>query len=232
MKRLFSNSAVLLLLLSSASVYCSAAAAAGVLRSNGGVSVNGSAVSTVTTVFAGDRIETAPKAGGNVTIGSSSVLLNENSSLLFSGQSMDFQCGGGTIQTSQGLAARYGHTIVKPVKDSARYRVQQTGATVQISALDGDLSLTDGNREFTVEAGKSANIAYSGCTTQMAKNEVQEIGARTADGPAASDSPISGVGTQTGSLRNAALVGSTAVTSVAIVGIIEVKQNPASPSHP
>jgi hypothetical protein len=232
MKRLLPNSVALLLLLSSASVYCSAAAAAGMLRSNGGVSVNGSAVSTVTTVFAGDRIETAPKAGGNVTVGSSSVLLNENSSLLFNGQSMDFQCGGGTIQTSQGLAARYGRTTVKPVKDSARYRVQQTGASVQISALDGDLSLTDGSREFTVEAGKSANLAYTGCTTQMAKNEVQDVAAKSAGTPLTSDSPMTGVGTQTGSLNNALIVGPAAVTGVAILGIIEVRQNPASPSRP
>src|SRR5207253_1238150 len=147
--------------------------------------VNGSPVGTVTTVFAGDRIETAPKAAGSVTVGSSSVVLNENSSVLFNGQSMDFQCGGGTIQTSQGLAARYGRTIVKPVKESARYRVQQTGASVQISAMDGDLSLTDGSREFTVEAGKSANLAYTGCTSQMAKSEVQELATKTAQTPAA-----------------------------------------------
>src|SRR5437763_15121132 len=107
MKRFSPNSVALLLLLSSASVYCSAAAA-GMLRSNGGVSVNGAPVTPVTTVFAGDRIETAPKAGGNLTVNSSSLLLDENSSLVFNGQGMDFQCGGGTIQTTQGLAARYG----------------------------------------------------------------------------------------------------------------------------
>src|SRR6059058_4910682 len=136
MKRLLPNSVALLLLLSWASVYCSAATAAGMLRSSGGVSVNGSPVTPVTTVFAGDRIETAPKAVGNITISGSSLLLEENSSMVFTGQEMDFYCGGGTIQTTQGVSARYGRVAVKPSKDSARYRVLQSGATLKISAVD------------------------------------------------------------------------------------------------
>src|SRR5436309_1522060 len=120
MKRLVYIPAVLLLSIA-LTTSAFAAATAGMLRSNGGVSVNGAPVTPVTTVFAGDRIETAPKAGGNITISGSSLLLEENSSMVFTGQEMDFYCGGGTIQTTQGVSARYGRVAVKPSKDSARY---------------------------------------------------------------------------------------------------------------
>src|SRR3954471_11840827 len=145
------------------------AATAAMLRSNGGVSVNGSPVTPVTTVFAGDRIETAPNAAGSITVNGSSLLLNENSSMVFNGEGMDFQCGGGTIRTTQGLTSRYGRMLVKPANDAARYRVQQTGATLQVSALEGNLSLNDGVKSFNLVAGNSMNIPYNGCVGQLAK---------------------------------------------------------------
>src|SRR5437016_969698 len=108
MKRFSYNAVGLVVLLAMLDTNVFGAVAAGMLRSNGGVSVNGSPVTPVTTVFAGDRIETAPKAVGSVSVNGSSLLLEENSSVVFNGQDMDFYCGGGTVQTTQGMSARYG----------------------------------------------------------------------------------------------------------------------------
>src|SRR5260221_11154505 len=83
-----------------------AAATAGMLRSNGGVSVNGAAVTPLTTGVAGDRIETAPQAAGSLTIGRTSLILDPNSSMGFSGQGLDFYFGGGQIPADQGTLAR------------------------------------------------------------------------------------------------------------------------------
>jgi hypothetical protein len=228
MKRLSNLALVLAIGALSASVF--GAATTGMLRSNGGVSVNGAPVTPVTTVFAGDRIETAPQAGGNITVGGSSLSLTENSSLLFNGENMDFQCGGGTIQTTQGMAARYGHTMVKPAKDAARYRVQQTGASLQITAVDGDLTLTEGGRDFTLAAGKSASVAYNGCAPQMAKADLTDAAPRSVDSPA--PQPGMDPAPPNQPLTKAAWIAPGAVTTVGVVGIIEVKQNPASPNRP
>src|SRR5947209_411720 len=174
MKRLSYNLSAVALVLLLSGLPALASAVAGMLRSNGGVSVNGSPVTPLTTVFAGDRIETAPKAVGNITVSGSSLLLEENSSMVFTGQEMDFYCGGGTIQTTQGVSARYGRVEVKPSKDSARYRVQQTGATLKVSAVDGDLTLSDGGKSFSLPAGNSMNVFYSGCAPQVAKSDVPD----------------------------------------------------------
>ena len=205
------------------------ASTTGMLRSSGGVSVNGAPVTPVTTVFSGDRIETAPQAGGNLTVGGSSLSLSENSSLLFTTQGMDFQCGGGTIQTSQGLAARFGRTTIKPAKDAARYRVQQNGASLQVTALDGDLSLTEGAREFNLPAGKSATVAYNGCVAQMAKADVQDAVTKTQAADGGTPPPI---GPANNSTLHGVITGSSVIAGVTVTGVILVNQNPASPSHP
>jgi len=234
MKRLFYNLAAMILVLALSSSELFAAATAGMLRSNGGVSVNGAPVNPVTTVFSGDRIETAPNAVGSFSVGGSSVLLNENSSLLFAGQSMDFQCGGGTIQTSQGMAARFGHTTVKPAKDAARYRVQQSGAALQITAMEGDLSLTDGAREFNLAAGKSANVAYNGCMTQLAKADSQNLISKADTAASSPNSPPIALPTSpaNSAVIHGLITGGSAVSAVAVTGIILINQNPASPSKP
>jgi len=232
MKRLAYNLAAALLLLSIASLHTFAATTAGMLRSNGGVSVNGSPVTPVTTVFAGDRIETAPKAVGNLTANRSSLLLDENSSVVFSGQNLDFYCGGGTIQTNEAMSSRYGRLAVKPVKESARYQVQQTGAMLKVSAVEGDLTLTDGTRNYNVPAGNSMNVPYTGCVREVAKNE-------PADTPNADSSGVNPSAPQPVAVPDSAAVtvstmisGPATVASVALSGIISVTHNPISPHSP
>src|SRR4051812_2136942 len=160
---------VAILLVVSLSGEALAANAAAMLRSNGGVSVNGSPVNTVTTVFAGDRIETAPQAAASLTFNGSSMLMDQNSSLLFSNQEMNFYCGGGTIQTAEGMTARFGRVAVKPGKGTARFQVQQSAAELKVSALEGTLALTDGEKTINLAAGNSASLPNLGCG-QMAQN--------------------------------------------------------------
>jgi hypothetical protein len=207
-----------------------AAATAGMLRSNGGVSVNGTPVTPLTTVFAGDRIETAPQAVGSLTIGNTSLILDPNSSMMFNGQGLDFYCGGGTIQANQGVSARYGNVSVKPTKDSARFQVQQTGATVKVSALEGDLTLFDGAKNFSIPAGNSMNVSYTGCS-QIAKNEMQEVQTPGPVSPQPVPQPVP-LPTQGTNLGTILLVAPAAVLSVALAGIIAVSQNPVSPNGP
>lgn len=232
MKRFSHHLIALALILNLSGGSAFAATAAGMLHSNGGVSVNGSPATSVTTVFAGDRIETAPKAAANVTLNGSSLLLDENSSMVFNGQIMDFYCGGGTVQTTQGMTARYGHLDVKPANDAARYQVMQTGATLRISALDGDLTLTDGPRNFNLPAGKSMNMPYTGCVQQLAKAGPQDTvsSGNPAPNPPAPQPPQPTPDTSVGS--GAVAVAPAIVISVALAGIIAVAQNPVSPHVP
>jgi hypothetical protein len=234
MDRRFYKSLAIVLAISLSCSELFAAATAGMLRSNGGVSVNGAPVTPLTTVFAGDRIETAPQAAGNLTIGNNSIILDPNSSLVFTGQSMDFYCGGGTIQAKQGMAARYGNMVVKPADQSARFQVQQTGATVKVSALEGNLTLSDGAKNFNIPAGNAMNVPYTGCV-QMAKSEMQESVTNGPSGnspalqPQPSPQPIGGT-----NVTGVLMAAPASVLSVALTGIIAVNQGrgPISPAIP
>jgi hypothetical protein len=233
MKRLHKFAAIGLVLAMPVT-YASASVAAAMLRSSGGVSVNGNPATTaITTVFAGDRIETAPKAVGNISFNGSSMLLDENSSVLFSGQDLNFTCGGGTLKTAQGTSAVYGRYVVKPAKDSARFQVQQTGATLRVSALEGDVTLSDGAKNFNLPAGNSMNVPYTGCV-QMAKAETSNTMGNanpqtTTQTPQPDPTP-----TPEGSTAGAAavVVAPAIVLSVALAAILAVAQTPVSPGGP
>ena len=211
------------------------AVAAAMLRTSGGVSVNGSPVTPVTTVFSGDRIETAPNAAGSLSFNGSSLLLDQNSNLVFRGQEMDFACGGGTVQTSQGLSTHFGELAVTPAKDSARYRVEQSGATLKVEALEGDVNISQAGKSFNLPQGSSMNLPYGGCT-QMAKSELPnnvKAADANANPPEPQNTPTptpTPVGA--GHAGIALAVAPAVVVSVGLAGIIAVSQNPVSSSGP
>jgi hypothetical protein len=233
-KSLYSFVAVLLVFsLSSAEAFASAAA--GMLRSNGGVSVNGSPVNPITTVFAGDRIETAPQAGASLTMNGSSLLLDPNSSLTFTGNEMNFYCGGGTVQANQGLSARFGRVAVKPAKDNARFQVQQSGEMLKVSAIDGNLTVSDGMKTVNLAPGNSTSMPNLGCG-QMAKNttpqDVTNSNAASNPNPQSAPGGQTPGGNSTGTYTKGMITAPAAVIGVAVTGIILVNQTPVSPSKP
>lgn len=232
MKRLFKAISAIGLVAVLSAPAGAASAVAAMLRSNGGVSVNGSPASTsVTTVFAGDRIETAPKAVGNISFNGSSVLVDENSSVVFSGQDLDFTCGGGTLKTAQGAGARYGRYAVRPAKDSARFQVQQTGATLKVTALEGDVSLSDGAKNFSLAAGNSMNVPYTGCV-QMAKADMPSNLNNVGNPEPAPQNAPTPVPEGSGASSAAVVIAPAVVVSLALAAIIAVTQNPVSPGGP
>jgi hypothetical protein len=229
MKRTFELiSKILMVLGLSVHAFAAPSVAAAMLRSSGGVSVNGNpATTSVTTVFSGDRIETGPKSVGNVSFNGSSILLDENSNVVFSGQDMDFTCGGGTLKTAQGTAAKYGRYGVKPAQDSARFQVQQTGATLRVSALEGNLVLSDGAKNFNLAAGNTMNVPYTGCV-QMAKADPQDLNVPSPNSP----SPVGPTPINTSTGLKAAIAAPAIVVSLALAAILAVSQNPVSPAGP
>lgn len=232
MKRSIYSFVAVLVVISLSGVALASNAAAAMLRSNGGVSVNGSPVNSVTTVFAGDRIETAPQAGASLTVNGSSLLMDQNSSMLFSGEEMNFYCGGGTIQTGQGLTARFGRMAVKPAKGSARFQVQQSGAELKVSALEGDLTLFDGEKTTNLTPGNSASVPNLGCG-QIAKNlPTDTLNNGVTNNPPNSPPVASSQTTAPRVYTRGMIIPPAAVLGVAVTGIILIQQRPVSPSGP
>jgi hypothetical protein len=169
-----------------------------------------------------------------LTVNGSSLLMDQNSSMLFSGEEMNFYCGGGTIQTAQGLTARFGRMAVKPAKGTARFQVQQSGVELKVSALDGDLTVFDGDKTISLAPGNSASVPNLGCG-QMAQNLPQNtinMNSSVPNNPpnspplASSQAPAPRVYTR------GMIIPPSAVLGVAVTGIILIQQHPVSPSGP
>jgi hypothetical protein len=225
---------VAVLALASANVMASTAAA--MLHGNGGVSVNGSSVMQTTTVFSGDRIETAPNSSVNLSMNGSSILVSEKSSLIFNGADVSFASGGAIVKTTQGLSARFRQVNVAPSKLMARFQLLQKGNILKVAALEGDLAIANGNKNIALVAGQSVDIPLSeqerqsGDRTEVAQNS--DGGSGTADSSAPSPDPRQAQPLPAGSDKTGLIVGGIEATGVAIAGLVLVSQKPISPKGP
>jgi hypothetical protein len=209
MNKRLSQALVLFVIFTLACGDAMASAAAATLHGNGGVSVNGNPVMPTTTVFGGDMIETAPNAAANLTMNGSSVLVGQNSSLVFNGQGVSFASGTAVLQTSQGMAAQFHSVTITPSQPSAKFKLQQRGHTLNVAALEGNLSIVNGISSFDLTAGKSIDI---------------DLNAKDSD----SGVPQPADSTNAGGI----IAGAGAVLAVAIAGIVAVSQKPVSPAGP
>jgi hypothetical protein len=212
-----------------------AAAAAATLHGNGGVSVNGNAVTPTSTVFGGDRIETAPNSAASLTMNGSSVLVGQNSNLIYNGPNVSFAAGGAAVQTSQGMAAKFDHVAITPNQPSAKFRFQQNGSMLTVVAMEGSLSIVNGTKNLALNAGQQVDIDLNAKDARKAAGDEPGLSnAGTSGTGAGSPAPQggSGGGASTLSTTGSALAASGAVIGVAIAGIIAVSQKAISPSGP
>jgi hypothetical protein len=209
MRRALNQVLVLFVMFALACGDAMASAAAATLHGNGGVSVNGNPVMPTTTVFGGDVIETAPNAAANLTMNGSSVLVGQSSSVVFNGQSVSFASGGAVLQTSQGMAAQFHSVTITPSQPAAKFKLQQKGHTLNVAALEGNLSIVNGTSSIGLAAGKSVDINLDAPT--------QDSSGKTATATNVSGGLIAGAG---------------AVVAVAVAGIVAVSQKPVSPAGP
>jgi len=211
-----------------------AAAAAATLHGNGGVSVNGNAVTPTSTVFGGDRIETAPNSAANLTMNGSSVLVGQNSNLVYNGPTVSFASGGAAVQTSQGMAAKFDHVAITPNQPSAKFRFQQNGNMLTVVAMEGSLSIVNGTKNLALNAGQQVDIDLNAKDARKAAGD--EIGSsNTSTSGTGAGSPAQGGSSQSASnftTTGSILAASGAVMGVAIAGIVAVSQKAISPSGP
>jgi hypothetical protein len=206
-----------------------AAVTAATLHGNGGVSVNGNAVTSTSTVFSGDRIETAPNSVASLTMQGSSVLVVQDSNLIYNGQSVSFASGGAVVQTSQGLSAKIDHVDIRPNQSSAKFRFQQNGNILTVGALEGNLSIANGTKNLGLNAGQQIDIDL----------RAQDRRKAAADDPSASSPTTSGgsadpkqIPLDSGNVTKGMIAGAGAVMAVAIAGLIAASQKAISPNVP
>jgi hypothetical protein len=229
MSKRFSQVIVLLVTCALISADALAAVAAATLHGNGGVSVNGNAVTPTSTVFGGDRIETAPNSAASLTMNGSSVLVGQNSNLIYNGPSVSFASGGAAVQTSQGMGAKFDHVAITPNQPSAKFRFQQNGTMLTVVAVEGSLSIANGTKNLALNAGQQVDIDLN--AKDRKKAGADEPGSSSTDAQGSSTNP-NPTPVDNGNVTGTMIAGAGAVIGVAIAGIVAVSQKAISPSGP
>jgi hypothetical protein len=137
-----------------------AADATALVYINGKATINGLGMGRATWLFSGDRLETT---AGAVTIraNGTTVLVPENTRLIFNGNSIRLDKGTAEITTTRRMTARAGNLRIKPMGDSARYQIAQLGETIEVIARSGALSIHDGKSSILLPEGSSISSVYS-----------------------------------------------------------------------
>lgn len=157
-----------------------AVAAQGVVQAQGVVSVNGKPVSNSSTVFAGDRIQTA--AGGTATLSSQGVMvkIEPDTTAIFNANSLDLGCGSATVSTSVGTMVRVGNIVASPASpNTTRIQVSQTNGTVKITARDNWAVVNDGQIRQTLAPGQSVTFTRPNLTCEVAVHTASQASTKS-----------------------------------------------------
>jgi hypothetical protein len=116
---------------------------AGILRSNGGVLVNGNAAPDTATLFPGDTVQVQAKAAARLEVTGSSVDLNSETLLEFDSNEIHLEHGNVSVNTSRGFRVRVGCMTITPVNTETwtHYDVADTNGKVHVSALKNDVNI-------------------------------------------------------------------------------------------
>jgi hypothetical protein len=136
-------------------------AAEAVLNSSGDVTVNGRPSPQGTAVFAGQTIDTSTSSSAILNFHGSSVTLAPSSHAIIGPNQLDLGCGESLVKSAS-LGVKAGNLSVTPVQGAdARYQVTQGPTGTRVAALEGAVTLNDGQ---VLHAGQTfAAIGAGGC---------------------------------------------------------------------
>jgi ferric-dicitrate binding protein FerR (iron transport regulator) len=129
-----------------------------VLRANGVVVVNEAAVSQSAPLFDADVVKTSADGVGTIAQKGSSVVLPANSSVQYSHAGVNLLAGSMVVKTTASYGAQIESISVKPAASGARFSMVEHGNYVTIAALEGSISITQGEKLLSLNAGTSVTL--------------------------------------------------------------------------
>lgn len=156
-----------------------AAPASAVLRSDGGVWVNGLEVTGSTVVLPGDSVETKASVVANIDAEGSSVLVQSQSIVKFQGDYVTLEHGSVSVGTSTSLSVHVNCLKVEPVSpDRTDYDVTDVSGTVQVAAHKKDVNIEhSGALHKAASEDKTNNSATVHEGEQASRDESTACGA-------------------------------------------------------
>jgi hypothetical protein len=196
---------------------------AAMLRSAGGVWVNGFEVASPAAVFPGDALETKPGFAANLDAEGSSVLIQPESILKFEGNFVELDHGGVSVETSTLFSVHVKCIKVEPTSNErTQYNVGDVTGTVQVAARKNDVKITQsgvGKKPATHDEMHQSSIVHEG--EQTSRDESDVCGP-----PAPPESPDHGINPKWIEIGGGAGVGAL------ILCLLLCKGSPSSPVSP
>jgi len=124
-----------------------------ILVGTGPVQINGEQAVGSSTVFPGDRIQTASNASAFVKSSSALVAIGGDSMIKYDGTSVTLDHGAVAVTLAKRMDARIGNLLVS-ADPGAKFEVVNANGIERIAAIEGSLTVTDGLRAVTLTAGE------------------------------------------------------------------------------
>ncbi|MCI0628239.1 MAG: hypothetical protein L0387_42405 [Acidobacteria bacterium] len=133
------------------------------LHVHGAVVLNGKAIPSSSAVFSGDRIESGENSAATIVRKGASLVLGPGTSAMYRGERVEIDRGSAMVTTANGLSAQAGKLTITPASEgSSRYQVVRSDGAVQIVAVEGSLTVSDGKKTTVVRPGEQATFAGGG----------------------------------------------------------------------
>jgi len=140
------------------------------LYAHGNVTVNGQSLAASTSIFAGDRLDTADSSVATINRRGSSVVVNPNSSVEYGQSSIVVMHGTARVSTLAGMSARAGQVVISPTNGNAKFDVPRTSEGTVVVPREGSLVVHDGDRTVNLQPGASRMFA----STSQAEQTIAE----------------------------------------------------------
>ena len=124
-----------------------------ILVNTGPVQINGSQVSGSSTVFPGDRVQTAFNASALVKSSNALVSISGDSTIKYDGTSVTLEHGMAAVAIAKRMDAHLGKLLIS-ADPGAKFQVVSTNGIERIAAIEGSLTVTDGLRAVKLSAGE------------------------------------------------------------------------------
>ncbi len=138
---------------------------AAMLRSKGGVWVNGKESPDSSAIFPGDLIETSPGSVANLDVQGSSVLIQSESVVEWGDNVLSLDHGSVSVGTSTELRVKVNCLTVDPIANQwTQYDVTNVDGNVHVLAHKLDVKITQGTsaRKPSDENSSASNIVHQG----------------------------------------------------------------------
>jgi len=144
-----------------------------ILYAHGNVTLNGQALGSSTSIFSGDRLDTADSSVVTINRSGSSVVVNPNSSVQYTQSSIQIMHGTARVSTLSGMSAQVGQLMITPQDGKAKFDVVQSDKGTAVTLREGSLQVRDGDSTVTLQPGTTRMFA-SGATS-LAQNSTANI---------------------------------------------------------